>query len=208
MLRTSNELLRYDVKAVDGRIGSVEDLLFDDRDWKIKAIVVETGNFLRHHEVLVDPMDVAALKFPQETMSLVLSKQEVENAPGLERNPPVSKQELGSPRNLHLRSCNEIYSYEISATDRDMGKITGFVIETTTWTIRYLVVDTGEWLMEKLVLLGPHTIEAIDWSGRSMQVNVTAEAIRGCPVYDEHAELSRSYEAFLHDYYGWSPYWL
>jgi uncharacterized protein YrrD len=208
MLRTSSELIRYGVKATDGSIGSVADLLFDDRNWKVRSIVVDTGNFLRHHEVLIDPMSVQDMKFPEETMVLGLSKRDVEAAPGIETSPPVSQQSVSALRDIHLRSSNETCAYTIAASDAEMGKIHGFVIETSTWTIRYLIVDTGEWLMGKLVLLGPHAIRSIDWSSHTMKANVTADVIRHSPVYDETAEVSRDYEAFLHDYYGWPHYWL
>jgi len=41
-----------------------------------------------------------------------------------------------------------------------------------------------------------------------MKASVMSDAIRHSPAYDETAELSRDYEAFLHDYYGRPPYWL
>lgn len=208
MLRTSSELVRYDIEATDGRIGSLQDLLFDDQTWKIRSIVVNTGGFLIHHEVLIDPTSVSAIKSPEETLVLSISKHEVESAPELETSPPVSRQVAGEPHDAHLRSTNETCSYTVSAVDAEMGKVHGFVIETSTWTIRYLVVDTGEWLMGKLVLLGADAIDAIDWPGRTMRANVTADAIRHSPVYDERSELNRDYEAFLHDYYGWPHYWL
>lgn len=208
MLRTTSELIRYDVEANDGAIGSVTDLLFDDQTWKIRSLVVDTGGFLSHHEVLIDPTSIRELEFPEETIVLDLSKQDVENAPGIETSPPVSQQPSEGAGDVHLRSSNETCSYAIAAVDADMGSIHGFVVETATWKIRYLIVDTGEWLMGKLVLLGPQAIQSIDWSSRTMRANVTADAIRHSPVYNEKAELSRDYEAFLHDYYGWPHYWL
>ena len=208
MLRSSSELIRYGVEATDSSIGSVTDLLFDDRTWKVRSIVVDTGGFLSHHNVLINPANVHDLKFPEETMVLGLSKRDVERAPGIETSPPVSQQSVGDTRDAHLRSSNETCLYTIAASDAEMGKIHDFVIETSTWTIRYLIVDTGEWLMGKLVLLGPHAIQSIDWSSHTMKAQVTADAIRHSPVYDERAELSRDYEAFLHDYYGWPHYWL
>lgn len=208
MLRTSSELIRYDVKATDGKIGYVRDLLFDDQSWKVRSLVVDTGNLLSHHQVLIDPADVRELKFPEETVLLNLSKQDVAAAPGIEASPPVSQQSEGEAQDAHLRSSNETCAYTISASDAVMGKIHGFVVEISTWTIRYLIVDTGEWLMGKLVLLGPRAIQSIDWPSQTMQANVTADAIRHSPTYDERSELSRDYEAFLHDYYGWPHYWL
>ena len=208
MLRTSSELIRYDVKATDGGIGHVTDLLFDDQSWKVRSIVVDTGSLLSHHQVLIDPASVRQLKFPEETVVLDLSKRDVKMLPGIESAPPVSQQSESAAQDAHLRSSNETCAYTIAASDAAMGKIHGFVVETSTWTIRYLIVDTGEWLMGKLVLLGPRAIQSIDWPSHTMQANVTADAIRHSPVYDERSELSRDYEAFLHDYYGWPHYWL
>jgi hypothetical protein len=207
MLRTSTELVRYDVEAIDGSIGSVDDLLFDDRTWQVRSLVVDTGGILCHHKVLIDPDAVRELRFPEETVVLSLSKQEVEQAPGIGASPPVSQQHVGAAHDPHLRSCNETSAYSVAASDAQMGDLYGFIIETSTWIIRYVIVDTGDWLSGRLVLLGPSAIQSIDWSSQTMQANVTADAIRHSPPYDGTGQLSRDYEAFLHDYYGWPPYW-
>jgi uncharacterized protein YrrD len=212
MLRTTGELIRYDAEATDGQIGSVKDLLFDDQSWKIRYLVIDTGSLLCHHKVLVDPRNVRDLKLPEETLVLDLSKRDVESSPGLQSSPPVSQQAgrepcSGETVDPHLRSSNEVGAYKVAASDAEMGQVHGLVVETSTWTVRYLIVDTGEWLMGKLVLLRPHMIHSIDWSYHTMKAHVTSDAIRHCPANDETAELTRDYEAFLHDYYGWPPYW-
>jgi hypothetical protein len=213
MLRTSNELLRYDVQATDGKIGAIKDLLFDDRSWRIQSIVVDTGGFLSHHNVLIDPVRVRDLGFPDESLVLDETKSQVKASPGLETAPPVSQQlrahdrPPGQQLGRHLRSSNEVCEYTMVAKDTKMGKVHGLFVETSTWTVRYLIVDTGEWLMGKLILLSPQAVEQIDWLSQSVKANVTSEFIRHSPAYDETAELSRDYEAFLHDYYGWPLYW-
>jgi hypothetical protein len=45
-----------------------------------------------------------------------------------------------------LRNINELQGYTIRGTDEDVGKIYEFYVDDDTWTIRYLVVDTGSWL--------------------------------------------------------------
>jgi uncharacterized protein YrrD len=204
MLRTSSELTRHDVRASDGDIGSVADLLFDDRSWTVGAIVVDTGACFSQRKVLISPASILDLDFPSETMILRISKQQVEALPDFAATPRTE----GGNGDEHLRSSKEAGIFQVFASDAEMGQVHGFVIETSTWTIRYLIVDTGEWLMGKLVLLRPDAIQSIDWTDRSMTTNVTADDIRHSPVYDERAELSRDYEAFLHDYYGWPHYWL
>ena len=45
------------VEAGDGHIGSVKDFLFDDQSWKVRWMVVDTGNWLPGRQVLIHPGD-------------------------------------------------------------------------------------------------------------------------------------------------------
>ena len=214
MLRSSNELLRYHIEASDGTIGAVKDFYFDDETWAVRYIVVDTGSFLSSHSVLLDPGKIVDPKYPEESIILSLTKAELEASPGIETDPPVSVQReaasviVGTKNgDAHLRSANAVCGYQIAATDQALGPVHEFMIDVTNWTIRYLVVDTGEWLTGKLVLLPPSAISKIDWNSQTVTVNVSSENVRSCPEYDGKGELTRDYEAFLHDHYGWSPYW-
>lgn len=214
MLRTFAELIRYDVKAVDAIIGTVEDFYFDDRTWAVRYLVVDTAGAIGHHQILIQPKDVRELEFPSETLVLHLNKNEVEACPSAKTVPPCSQQTAGnhgpkssSANKTHLRSANALNSCGLAASDRELGDVHGIIIETATWSIRYLVVETGEWLTGKLVLLAPQAVRQIDWADKKISSDLTSEAIKGSPEYDVTGELSREYEAYLHDYYGWKPYW-
>lgn len=56
-LRSADAVTGYDIEAQDGRIGHVEDFLFDDMDWVITAMVVDTRNWWPGRHVLL-PLDV------------------------------------------------------------------------------------------------------------------------------------------------------
>lgn len=212
MLRSSTELARYDVEATDGAIGNVRDFYFDDRTWHIRHMVIDLSGFL-NNDLLISPQDIATLKFPEEVIVLDLDKAEVASRPEAGSAPPVSRQRQdssGQPQashDPHLRSANTMAAYRVATTDGELGHVHGLMIETTTWTIRYLIVDTGELLTAKMVLLAPQAISRIDWQRALVTVDVPSDTVRNCPQYDGNAELNREYEAFLHDYYGWPPYW-
>jgi hypothetical protein len=53
----------------------------------------------------------------------------------------------------HLRSTHEIGGYLIQARDGDLGHVTDFIVDDTSWTIRHLVVDTRNWWPGKPVLV-------------------------------------------------------
>ncbi len=49
------------VEADDGHVGSVKDFLFDDQSWKVRWMVVDTGNWLPGRQVLIHPSAIAPL---------------------------------------------------------------------------------------------------------------------------------------------------
>ena len=45
MLRSLKDIQGYQVNATDGDIGTVANFFFDDKDWTVRYLVVETGGF-------------------------------------------------------------------------------------------------------------------------------------------------------------------
>ena len=215
MLRNSTEFIRYEVHASDGEAGRISDLLFRDTTWQVRHLVVDTEGILSDYNVLIDPAQVRNIELPEEHLVLAMTTEQVLQAPQAGTRPPVSKQTNGEAlaggeqiTDSHLRSANELTGYHILEVDGMIGSINGLLIDTDTWRIRYLIVDAGEWLSDQLVLLAPHAIVNIDAANRTIKVNVTCETVKNSPEYDAKAQLNREYEAYLHDYYGWPPYWL
>jgi len=107
----------------------------------------------------------------------------------------------------HLRSCEAILKYRISASDGEIGHVQGYLMDTATWAIRYLVVDTGNWLHGHQVLVSPLWIERIRWSDSSVVIEVTRQAIRDAPRYDPSVPLQRNSETAIYRHYGLAGYW-
>jgi len=94
MLRSIKDLIGYPIDAIDGRIGKVNDALFDDRYWRLRYIVADTKVWLNSRKVLLSPMH---LKSPEtgwigNTFWVDLSKDQVEKSPLINTDAPVSKQ--------------------------------------------------------------------------------------------------------------------
>jgi hypothetical protein len=90
MLRTAREVDGFELSARDGRIGHVVDLLFDDRRWTIRYLVVDTGNGLDRHEVLISPHAIETIAWPLRMVRVALSRQQVEESPAVDANEPLS----------------------------------------------------------------------------------------------------------------------
>lgn len=81
------------IHGVDGEVGSLEDIYFDDSLWTVRYIVVKTGNWLKKREVLISPVQIEAFKTWKEgDLSVNLTQDQIKNAPEIATDRPVSKQ--------------------------------------------------------------------------------------------------------------------
>jgi hypothetical protein len=117
----------------------------------------------------------------------------------------ASAEETGDP---HLRSVNEVIGYHIQARDSEIGHIDDFVVDTTDWVLRYLVVDTRNWWPGKHVLIAPPWIQRLSWEDAKVHIDMDRETLRHAPEYNRHTPINRPYETQLFDYYGRKAYWL
>jgi hypothetical protein len=106
-----------------------------------------------------------------------------------------------------IRSMKDLTKYSFQAKDGDAGRVHDFYFDDVTWTVRYLVVDTGRWLPGRLILLSPLAIGDIDWKTRHVHLDVTKKDIEKSPDVAQDQPVSRQAEIALHEHYGWPPYW-
>jgi hypothetical protein len=106
-----------------------------------------------------------------------------------------------------VRSASELKGYTIEATDGDIGEVVQFYFDDEKWTVRYLVADTGGWLMGRRVLISPAALGRVDWNSRTLHVNMTKERVENSPSVDTDRPVSRQHESDYYDYYGYPYYW-
>jgi uncharacterized protein YrrD len=253
MLYRVEHLRGYTLQATDGDIGSVDDLLFDDRVWKIRYVVVDTGGWLSSRRVLIsstvlDRPDRITLKLP---VSITCAK--VRESPQIDADAPVTREqeellrsyygwmpwwtepafsvgllgldpvmmesarEPAPPQRLpsesearleaSLRSAHEVTGFNIAATDGDIGHVEDLLLDEDGWVVRYLIVDTRNWLPGRKVLIAPSWVSGVDWLNEKVVMQATREKIKGSPEYAPEKEIDRRFEHDLHTWYGHAPYW-
>ena len=84
-----------------------------------------------------------------------------------------------------LHRLSRIQGFHVWATDGPMGHIDDFIVEPTNWQIRYVVIDTSNWLGGKWVAVSPASIEAIDWAEQRVTMSLTQDEIKTSPTMDE-----------------------
>jgi hypothetical protein len=107
----------------------------------------------------------------------------------------------------HLESAKDVIGYHIQAVDSEIGHVEDFLVDDRGWVLRYIVVDTGNLLSGKKVLIAPEWVEKIEWTEAKMYVGLTRDRIREAPSFDPTAPITRDYESQLYDYYGGPKYW-
>jgi sporulation protein YlmC with PRC-barrel domain len=149
MLRSVTDLKQFTVAAMDGRLGSLSDLYFDDRSWAVRYLMVDTGPGLPSGRAFVPP--VAVRSSDSTTLRVALSKKQVT---------------VGSMVNTgeaHLHTATAVMGYAMQAEDGEIGHVKDVLVDDKAWAIRYLVVDTEEWWAGKKVLVSPEWLTPVTW---------------------------------------------
>ncbi len=92
MLRSARSIIGYHLRAIDGVIGKVKDILFDDARWKIRYLLVDTGRWLPGRQVLISPEAIGEPEWRERVVPVRLTRQQVEASPDLRTDEPVARQ--------------------------------------------------------------------------------------------------------------------
>jgi uncharacterized protein YrrD len=111
-----------------------------------------------------------------------------------------------------LQNLKQLYDRKLGANDGDLGHVKDFYFDDKSWSIRYLVADTGSWLSGRQVLLsrhafGPHAFSKLNVAAEVLPVDLSRQQIAASPSIDTHRPVSRQFEEDYYHYYGWPNYW-
>ncbi|MGI8955764.1 MAG: PRC-barrel domain-containing protein [Chthoniobacterales bacterium] len=107
---------------------------------------------------------------------------------------------------MSLCSVQELYGKKLGASDGNIGHVKDLYFDDQTWTLRYLVADTGGWLAGRRVLISPHSLRQLDPEGKALLVNLTRKKIEESPATFEHEPVTRQQEEEYYRHYGY-PYY-
>lgn len=90
-----------------------------------------------------------------------------------------------------LRSLRTLCDFWIHAADGDLGAVHDFYVDDRDWTVRHVVVDTGNWLPGRKVVLSPAAISYDNWRDRHLHVRMTKDEVRNNPAMDAGEPVTR-----------------
>ncbi|TCT10177.1 PRC-barrel domain-containing protein [Paralcaligenes ureilyticus] len=81
-LHSSDEVCGYDIRGTDEDIGHVKDFIFDDKEWAIRYLVVDTHNWWPGgKKVLVATQWIENIDWTDSTVQTKLTREQIQNSP-------------------------------------------------------------------------------------------------------------------------------
>lgn len=105
------------------------------------------------------------------------------------------------------RSLNNLLKYTLKSRDGSEGNVKDFLFDDESWVIRYLEADFGNLFSSKRVLIPRVFLGEPDWENKQFPIELSEELIESGPDIQEHAPVSRQYEAELIKHFDLTPYW-
>lgn len=109
MLRSVTDLKHATIGATDGEIGDVKDVYFDDQQWTLRYLIVDTGRWLPGRKVLITPLAISGNDWSVPRIDLSLTRDQIQRSPDIDTDKPVSRQ--------HESSYFELYGYPMYWTE-------------------------------------------------------------------------------------------
>ena len=105
------------------------------------------------------------------------------------------------------RSINSLLGYTMSGTDGEIGKLRNFYFDDISWTIRHLILKTGNWFSERDVLISPEAVIHSHWEPGILPVRLTKDQMLKSPEIDTDKPVDRQQEIEIYGHNLWQPYW-
>jgi hypothetical protein len=92
MQRRASAYNGYTIEAVDGNVGVVSDILFEDNNWKLRWFVIDTGSWLARRKILIHPSALERPDIKLRAFPVTVTKAKIEQSPDIRSDEPVSRQ--------------------------------------------------------------------------------------------------------------------
>ena len=107
------KLVGFNIQAIDGNIGKINEFYFDDLSWIIRYTVVNTDNWSLGRNVLISPFSIGIPDMKKQIIPVNLTIDQVENSPDIDTSKPVYRQ--------HETELSKYYKWPLYWTGSDYG---------------------------------------------------------------------------------------
>ena len=91
-LRSMAATQGYRIHAHDGEIGHADDFILDERDWRIRYLLIATRTWLPGKHVLLAPEWISAIDWQTSEVRIDLNRSTIERAPEYDPTKPIERE--------------------------------------------------------------------------------------------------------------------
>lgn len=186
----ANSLHGFAVEAEDGEIGHIDDFYLDERTWNIAHVAVDVSSWLKERKVLLSPEVFGSADWRKKHIEAKMTKKLVSESPEVDTLLPDAAEAETQVYRVrhsdldHLWSVHSLKEYTLFSENlKNMGKIQDFLIDTETWTVRFLIIKTND---GREFLTQPNVVQSIDMHDRLIKIVHPEEATTDWQEYDPH----------------------
>jgi uncharacterized protein YrrD len=104
-------------------------------------------------------------------------------------------------------NTKQLMGYSLHAYDGAIGKVTDVLFHDESWFVRYLVVNVGTLLQDRLVLVAAPLLGPIHIDLETINVFMNKAQVLESPVLEADMPVSLRHERELFAHYGWPSFW-
>jgi sporulation protein YlmC with PRC-barrel domain len=160
MMRSLSDLRKTTIRATDQNLGSVRDAYFDDRNWIVPYVVVES-QARPSRGVLLTPATLESSESNPSIFRVGLATKEIADDP--------EACEIGAP---HLRALSSLIGYTVRSEDGEIGHVEDVLVDDRDWAIRYLLVNAEKWCPDKGIVVSPEWLTRVSRDGSNTLFSV------------------------------------
>lgn len=165
----------YRMGAIDGEIGIIKEVYFDDNSWTIRYLIVRAGNWLQGKLTLISTQALLSPDWDNELFPTNLTMDQIKNGPDIDTDKPLYRQHEMKlydhfPWDIYwglglmpLENSIEIAmaSQQLDAANqsdphlRSSDKISGYKVYSTnneSGVVEDFIIDTDSWKITFVVI--------------------------------------------------------
>lgn len=106
-----------------------------------------------------------------------------------------------------LRKLKTLEGFTVHGRDGKLGKVKDFYFDQHRFILRYIVIDTGNWLKHEQTLISTDSFQEINYKDQEILVDLKADELEKGPSIKKNQPVSKVMEAKVVKHHGWPFYW-
>lgn len=114
-----------------------------------------------------------------------------------------------TPTNFELvRDLSTAIGFAVIAPNGETGRVRDFLFDDQSWRVCSLVLDVGNWLRRRDVVLPVSDFKLPDWGKQQLHVRLAKAQVRKGPGLDSEKPVARQQVLAMREYFGALACWV